>query len=96
MADTPASAGADRPASRNPNNDGSIDKGGSGGGAPDDDASIRKAAEFVVTPLFEFATTDANGVATFTFTAPQNLGAFALRCVPVTPSTGMSRCAGSR
>ncbi len=74
-----ASAGTDRPANRNPHDDGGIDKGGSGGGASDDDTSIRKAAEFVVTPLFEFATTDANGVAIFTFTAPQNLGAFALR-----------------
>lgn len=55
--------------------------GGGGGGSSSGStpAAPRSAGDFVVTPLFAVATTDATGVATFNFTGPQKLGAFVLR-----------------
>ncbi|PNH12233.1 hypothetical protein TSOC_000852 [Tetrabaena socialis] len=41
--------------------------------------SVRSSSEFVVTPLFTAVAADAAGLATVTFTAPQNLGAFVIR-----------------
>ncbi|KXZ55787.1 hypothetical protein GPECTOR_2g1337 [Gonium pectorale] len=41
--------------------------------------SVRQEADFVVTPLFTKAVTDANGKAIVSFKAPQNLGTFVIR-----------------
>ncbi|GIL68720.1 hypothetical protein Vafri_21968 [Volvox africanus] len=41
--------------------------------------SIRKAMQFIVTPLFSYSLADSQGRADFNFTAPQNLGAFVIR-----------------
>ncbi|PNW72413.1 hypothetical protein CHLRE_16g677205v5 [Chlamydomonas reinhardtii] len=54
---------------------------GSGGSSSKTDSSVtvRQEADFIVTPLFTTAVTDASGVARVAFTAPPNLGTFVLR-----------------
>ncbi|GLI63593.1 hypothetical protein VaNZ11_006598 [Volvox africanus] len=41
--------------------------------------TVRKAMQFIVTPLFSYSLADSQGRADFNFTAPQNLGAFVIR-----------------
>jgi hypothetical protein len=51
-----------------------------------DASTVRKEADFIVTPLYAHKLTGADGRATFNFTAPPNLGAFVIRyeaCVGV-------------
>lgn len=57
--------------------------GGAGGGAP-----LRLQGDFRVTALFAVATAGADGVARVPFTAPANLGAFAVRAYAASPPDG--------